>query len=159
MLHFNDFNQERIFLVSGYTDFPVNSWNQLTVVVDNDARTVRFYLNGNPIGVVDLPDYLLRTQSPLVFGYAEQNLGFYGLMNNVVIYDRALSQDEVWKLVTQCTADVNEDGLLDIYDFSDFVNCFEGNSCPPNVNADFNEDGFVDIFDFTDFVVAFETGC
>ena len=58
-----------------------------------------------------------------------------------------------------CPADFNGDGFVDIYDFTDFVTCFEGGDCPPGTSADFNGDGFADIYDFTDFVTAFETGC
>lgn len=56
-------------------------------------------------------------------------------------------------------ADVNDDGVVDIMDFTDFITCFEGGTCPPGQTADFNRDGFPDIFDFTDFVDAFELGC
>ena len=51
------------------------------------------------------------------------------------------------------------DGFPDIFDFNDFVACFEDGLCPPGKSADFNNDGFADIFDFTDFVDAFEQGC
>ena len=58
-----------------------------------------------------------------------------------------------------CAPDFNCDGFVDIYDFSDFVTCFEGGTCPSGATADFNRDGFADIYDFTDFVNAFESGC
>lgn len=58
-----------------------------------------------------------------------------------------------------CPADFNGDGFLDIYDFSAFVSCFEGASCPSGKTSDFNADGFADIYDFVDFVSAFERGC
>lgn len=58
-----------------------------------------------------------------------------------------------------CPADFNGDGFVDIFDYDDFVTCFEGDACPPGKTADFNGDGFPDIFDYDDFVLAFETGC
>ena len=58
-----------------------------------------------------------------------------------------------------CRADFNDDGFMDIYDFTDFVTCFEGGDCPPGKSADYNGDGFADIYDFTDFVTDFEAGC
>jgi hypothetical protein len=61
--------------------------------------------------------------------------------------------------VAPCAADFNADGFIDFFDFSDFVDCFDGNVCPGGRTADFNNDGFVDFFDFTDFVEAFEAGC
>lgn len=62
-------------------------------------------------------------------------------------------------LVALCPSDFNNDGFTDIYDFTDFVTCFEGGDCPAGSSADFNGDGFPDIYDFTDFVDAFEAGC
>ena len=58
-----------------------------------------------------------------------------------------------------CNADFNADGFVDIYDFTDFVTCFEDGTCPPGKTADYNQDGFADIYDFTDFVTDFEAGC
>ena len=60
---------------------------------------------------------------------------------------------------TRPLADFNNDGFLDIFDFNDFITCFEGGECPTGSSADFNGDGFADIFDFNDFVTAFEQGC
>ena len=62
-------------------------------------------------------------------------------------------------LLAGCPSDFNGDGFTDFFDFTDFVNCFEGAYCPPGKTADFNGDGFADFFDFTDFVEAFENGC
>jgi hypothetical protein len=58
-----------------------------------------------------------------------------------------------------CAADFNADGFVDFFDFNDFVDCFEGGTCPAGKTADFNADGFADFFDFNDFVDAFESGC
>jgi hypothetical protein len=74
-------------------------WNQLTVVVNNAGRLVSFYLNGQPIGAAALPTYVLQTTAPLLFGQAE-GLSFNGLMNDVAIYNRALSAQEVAALVS-----------------------------------------------------------
>lgn len=94
--HVNDFNTERIFLLSDPVTLPLG-WNQLTVVVDTSA--VDFYLNGLPIGVAALPSYVLQPSAPLVFGQAE-SLNFNGLMNDVAIFGRALSAPEVAALVS-----------------------------------------------------------
>lgn len=59
----------------------------------------------------------------------------------------------------RCPPDVNCDGFVDIYDFTDFITCFEGAACAQDINPDFNNDGFPDIYDFTNFVDAFEFGC
>jgi len=62
------------------------------------------------------------------------------------------------RFTVSARADFNNDGFLDIFDYDEFVNCFEGN-CLPGTNADFNGDDFVDIFDYDDFVFRFEAGC
>ena len=55
------------------------------------------------------------------------------------------------------SADFNQDGFTDFFDYDDYVACFEGAGAP-GCNADFNGDQFVDFFDYDDFVYAFE-GC
>jgi hypothetical protein len=95
--HVNDFNTERIFLTSESVNPIPSGWNQLTVVTDNTDNLVNFYLNGQPIGADGFPSYVLETTAPLIFGDAE-GLSFNGLMNNVTIYDRALSPQEVLQL-------------------------------------------------------------
>ncbi len=54
-----------------------------------------------------------------------------------------------------CPADFNNDGIVDFFDYLDFVDDFSATSC----NADFNNDGTIDFFDYLDFVDAFATGC
>ncbi len=58
-----------------------------------------------------------------------------------------------------CRPDINDDGFLDFFDFSDYVSCFEGDACARPEVADFNGDGFVDFFDLDQFVLEFEAGC
>lgn len=58
-----------------------------------------------------------------------------------------------------CHADFNGDSFLDGFDYDEFVQCFEGGSCPSGRSADFNEDGFADGFDYDEFVAEFEMGC
>jgi hypothetical protein len=97
VLHLNDFNQERIFIESDPVTIP-SGWNQLTVTVDNNSSLVDFYLNGLSIGAADLPGYVLQPSAPLIFGAAEPGLSYSGLLNNVAIYDRALTPQEVSEL-------------------------------------------------------------
>ncbi len=54
-----------------------------------------------------------------------------------------------------CTADFNADGVVDFFDYLDFVDAFSGNV----PSADFNADGVIDFFDYLDFVDAFAAGC
>jgi hypothetical protein len=65
---------------------------------------------------------------------------------------------EVRQPAPACPPDFNGDGVVDFFDYDDFVACFEG-SCTQGLDADFNRDGVVDFFDYDDFVLAYETGC
>ncbi len=58
-----------------------------------------------------------------------------------------------------CPADFNSDGAVDFFDYDEFVQCFEGGTCPSGKTADFNNDTAVDFFDYDEFVVAFEAPC
>jgi hypothetical protein len=98
VLHVNDYNQERIFVESKPLPLPTG-WNQLTITTDNATGVVYFYLNGQSIGVGGMPGYVLRPEASLVFGVAETGFGYQGLMNDVVIYNRTISEQEVRQLV------------------------------------------------------------
>ena len=54
-----------------------------------------------------------------------------------------------------CPADFNDDGILDFFDYLDFVSAFSAQS----PTADFNLDSIIDFFDYLDFVQSFSTGC
>lgn len=95
--HVNDYNTERLFLVSQPVALP-HGWNQLTVTVNNSTHFVDFYLNGVDVGTAGSPLYVLQTTAQLVFGGAE-GFTYHGLMSDVAIYDRSLSPSEVKELV------------------------------------------------------------
>ncbi len=54
-----------------------------------------------------------------------------------------------------CPSDFNTDGVVDFFDYLDFVAAFAGNL----QGADFNSDGVIDFFDYLDFVAAFSGNC
>ncbi len=56
---------------------------------------------------------------------------------------------------SQCPADFDHSGFVDIEDYTAYVGAFEAGT----PDADFDGSGFVDIEDFTGFVFAFEAGC
>lgn len=58
-------------------------------------------------------------------------------------------------LAGACKADLNGDGVLDLFDFLEFTNLF--NAMDPR--ADFTGDGVFDLFDFLAFVNEFNQGC
>jgi hypothetical protein len=54
-----------------------------------------------------------------------------------------------------CASDFNCDGVIDLFDYLDFVAAFSANEN----GADFNSDGVTDFFDYLDFVASFASGC
>ncbi len=54
-----------------------------------------------------------------------------------------------------CAADYNADGVIDFFDYLDYVDVFSSGG----LGADFNSDGIVDFFDYLDFIAAFSAGC
>lgn len=57
--------------------------------------------------------------------------------------------------VNTCAADCNADGVVDLFDYLDFVNTFSSQG----PGSDFNSDQIVDFFDYLDFVDEFAAGC
>lgn len=83
---------------------PKETWLFLAGVVDHSSNSVSLYINGALQGSVDVIDFDL-TQAPnlkLYFGsstYAASTWGPHnGNIDDVRIYDRALSQSEIWEL-------------------------------------------------------------
>ena len=59
-------------------------------------------------------------------------------------------------VVRSCDAvDINHDGVVDLFDYLDFVEDLSSGSAA----GDFNQDGSLDLFDYLDFVWAFSAGC
>ncbi len=54
-----------------------------------------------------------------------------------------------------CPSDFNDDGIVDFFDYLDYVETFASGVA----ESDFNADGVVDFFDYLDFVARFATGC
>src|SRR5262249_2135490 len=57
--------------------------------------------------------------------------------------------------LSACAGDFNHNGLVDFFDYLDFVQAFANN----DPAADFNHDGQIDFFDYLDFGQAFSAGC
>ena len=66
------------------------------------------------------------------------------------------------RISSPCLADYNRDGMVDSFDYVDFVACFEGGgaaACPEGRTADADGNGFIDFFDYAEFVAQFASGC
>ncbi len=61
----------------------------------------------------------------------------------------------VMRELPPCPSDFNDDGVVDLFDYLDFVAAFAAE----DPGADFNADTVIDFFDYLDFVAAFSSGC
>jgi hypothetical protein len=75
-----------------------SGWNQLTVVREPDK--VAFYLNGQSIGTAKYSGITPYPSAPLSFGALESCCNYYGWMDDVVLYNRALTATEIEQLVS-----------------------------------------------------------
>jgi hypothetical protein len=97
VLHLNTPDCLDVFLQSDAVSIP-SGWNQLTVV--RHASDVVFYLNGQSIGTVPYAGITPYPSAPLSFGALEPCCNYSGLINDVVLYRRALTATQVQKLAT-----------------------------------------------------------
>ena len=76
-----------------------STWHSFALV--DNAGTYSFYLDGSYIGG-QTSNYPLPTvvNAPLTFGYVEPGLGYTGALEDVALYNTALSADEVEELAT-----------------------------------------------------------
>jgi len=122
--------------------------------------------NTNDIGVYDLDTDswgVVKVNRPDGSPLAMENVDLQLVGDRMYIYSQ--NETAVYSInalvdgEASCAVDFDGDGFVDFFDFSAYVDCFEGGACPPGKSADFDGDGFVDFFDFSAFVEAFETGC
>lgn len=83
------------------TDFPINTWNLITATYD--GTNIRLYKNGTQIASNTYTQSFMGTPNVgLKFGVmaTDTNQGpFYGTMDDVRLYNRALTQPEIAKLL------------------------------------------------------------
>lgn len=76
--------------------------------------------------------------------------------NGQIAFAGILANGSVGLFVAEpCRADFNNDGVVDLFDYLDFVQVFADEA----QEADFNNDLVIDLFDYLDFVQAFAEGC
>lgn len=93
-----------------------NEWSHLVGVVDRNLEMITLYINGEPVGTTTISENVnsIGTNTPLTIG--ARNSGSYnweGDIDEVRIYNRALSADEVKKLYTWAP------GPVAYYDFEE----------------------------------------
>ena len=115
-IHLNNFGSNpRVFLPSNPVTLPAG-WNQFTLVRQPGA--FEFYLNGNFIGSQPYAGTIPDPTPDLTFGYQEPCCQFAGLLDDILIYDRALTAREVGDIVNPLGTVPDSAGTLSLLAFS-----------------------------------------
>jgi len=85
-------------------DLPYNAWHHVATTGDRDGYLI-FYVDGAPKGQDDISNKgNIDSTANLFIGWEERNptdTYFNGTVDDVRIYDRALSAEEIWQLYQQ----------------------------------------------------------
>lgn len=106
---------------------------------------------------------LVPTATPLFRG--RQISGFLHMLRSQHDFDPRTETVRQWHSLdnpevdaesqVECRGDFNFDGVVDFFDYLDFVQVFADG----NMNADFDVDGTIDFFDYLEFLEAFNERC
>lgn len=81
---------------------PLNTWSHVLLVADQQQHIVSYYLNGILIDTVTIDGDILGSKEPLFIGHQKDDYVFFdGMIDEVRIYNRTLSIDEVNELFEQ----------------------------------------------------------
>ena len=100
--------------LSTLKDLPLNTWTHITLTFDDSGKAVLYY-NAEILSSQEITDYESGTYEnmPIYLGINWWNNSFKGLMDEVYVYDRALSETDVTELYKQVPPESNvpiEDG-------------------------------------------------
>src|SRR5262249_13940540 len=87
-----------VWASSGLGPAPVGVWTHLAATYDYSSRTMTFYVNGQAAGVATTapaPGLVNQTVSELTIGNNLYGDSFKGLIDDVRIYNRALTPPEI----------------------------------------------------------------
>lgn len=87
--------------INATTSHPTNVWEHIAATFDGNAGVMSLYTNGQRVGTASAPNSLLYTTLPVTVGNrtsangSAYNLPYYGEMQDVRIYNVALSQADI----------------------------------------------------------------
>ena len=73
---------------------PVGQFSHVAAVIDTAGNVMQIYLNGQLVAVRATAGPLVANTQPLTIGLSDKH-GFYGLIDEPAVYNRALSQAEI----------------------------------------------------------------
>jgi hypothetical protein len=77
---------------------PVGQFSHVAAVIDTAGGVMQIYLNGQLVAVRATAGPLVANTLPLTIGLSDKH-GFYGLIDEPAVYNRALSQAEIQSIV------------------------------------------------------------
>jgi autotransporter-associated beta strand protein len=87
---------------------PNLTWQHLAVTFNANDRTMKMYVNGTEVGSAVAPTALLASPDPLDIGaryfQGGYTLNYRGILDDVRIYDRALTESDIQELVADAGA-------------------------------------------------------
>ena len=103
--HLNGSGRFSSWVYSDEVSFESNQFYHVAVVKTNDSYT--FYVNGEDKGTSEMPYTVPDVESPLTIGFGEEGMALEGVMDDVRIYNRALSPGEIWALFGGSSASIS----------------------------------------------------
>ena len=98
------------------TSLAAGSWQHLAVTVDQTKGTVSFFLNNTLVGTQNASISILQNSQNILIGRNSDSEFFNGMMDDVRVYSRVLSAEELGGLFHY----KNEGSLISKYDFEKF---------------------------------------
>ncbi|GGH69662.1 LamG-like jellyroll fold domain-containing protein [Phaeocystidibacter marisrubri] len=155
LLQLGSNNLEARFRNSSGTDYTItynggmilNDWNHLVLVYD--GSTLKLYHNGSLIQSISASGSISSSSVPFNVGYtpfAANNFYTYGDLDDVGLWDKALSATEVSSLYSACGMNVSDPNLVLCYEFNqgtangNNTSIFTATDSKGNINA--NLSGF-----------------
>jgi outer membrane protein assembly factor BamB len=166
-VYFGMFNGHSQTYIDGSKQIPTDEWTHMTGTWD--GTTMRIYINGvEQAETLPFVGPINSANSQLKLGlgfYSGDSYAFNGTIDEVRIYNRALSADEIKRqydeIAPGCSGDLNGDGKINFDDFSLFAFAYGTKLGDPNfdLKADLNHDGKINFDDFAMFASVYGTSC
>ena len=95
--HLRFYSSKNRYATSPTHDIPYETW--IHIATTREGSTVKFYVNGHLIGKNQLSEVFNVSDNPLIIGnFPNTGFNFSGRMDDLRIYNRSLSQEEVMLL-------------------------------------------------------------
>ncbi len=119
-------NQDYIYARYKVPDEAILTNQYNTYIVTYDGQSIKLYFNGNEVSSTSVTGNIVKVATPIVAGGNPSSSGSIGLTANldisdILIYDRAISSDEVKQYSNNADDITNKDELLLWYNFSDNI--------------------------------------